>query len=165
MVGIREGDLTKGYLPQSHIKKAIDNTVKEWDSMTWTKNGPRHSRLTLNNNQNHTKNIKKLLNNRRDYRTAVQLITGQAGLYYHLHKINQVSTKTCPKCDMEDETVSHFLGQCSFYAATRAEVFNDYYISMTYIYERHSILQIVKYANKTGRLRFDTTESIQDGVT
>ena len=54
-IGAGEGDLTKGYLPQSHIKKAINNTVKEWDSMTWTKNGPRHSRLTLNNNQNHTK--------------------------------------------------------------------------------------------------------------
>jgi len=46
--------------------------------------------------------MKKLLNNRRDYRTAVQLITGQAGLNYHLHKINQVPSKTCPKCEMED---------------------------------------------------------------
>ena len=66
---------------------------------------------------------------------------------------------------MEDETVAHFLGQCPFYAATRTEVFNAYYISMTDIFEQHSIIQIVKYANKTGRLRYDASETIQDGVT
>ena len=151
------------YLNPIGIKQAINNKVREQDANTWTLKGPRHSRLALNNNKPHLKNLKMLLNNRRDYRTAVQLITGQAGLYYHLYKIHQVSTKTCPKCNMEDETVSHFLGQCPYYAATRAEVFNDYYTTMTDIFERYSILQIVKYANKTGRLRYDATGAIRMG--
>ena len=161
--GAETGEPSKGYLPQSYIKQAINNIVREQDANTWTLKGPRHSRLALNNNKPHLKNLKMLLNNRRDYRTAVQLITGQAGLYYHLYKIHQVSTKTCPKCNMEDETVSHFLGQCPYYAATRAEVFNDYYTTMTDIFERYSILQIVKYANKTGRLRYDATGAIRMG--
>ena len=163
--GTESSNPSTGYLPQSYIKQAINSKVKEHDSNFWIANAPRHSRLTLNNKKPHLKDMKKLLNNRNDYRTAVQLITGQAGLYYHLHKIHQVPSKTCPKCEMEDETVAHFLGQCPFYAATRAEVFNDYYISMTDIFEQHSIIQIVKYANKTGRLRYDASETIQDGIT
>ena len=78
--GAENGEPSKGYLPQSYIKQAINNKVREQDANTWTLKGPRHSRLALNNNRPHLKNMKKLLNNRRDYRLAVQPLSQNHGM-------------------------------------------------------------------------------------
>ena len=112
-------EVRKGHLPQSYIKHAINTKVQEIDAETWTQKGPYHSKRALNNDKQHEKHIKKLLNNRNDYRIAIQLITGQAGLNYHLYKIHQTITKTCPKCELEEETVEHFLGRCKLYKQNR----------------------------------------------
>ena len=164
-IGTECEEICKGHLPQSYIKHAINIKVQELDDETWTRKGPYHSKRALDNDKQHVKHIKKLLNNRNDYRIAIQLITGQAGLNYHLYKIHQTSTKTCPKCELEDETVDHFLGCCPFYAATRFEVFGEYYTNMTHIFKNHTILRIVNYANKTGRLKYDSTKGGKEGVT
>lgn len=155
----------RGYLPQSHIKHAINNRVREDDTKIWTAKGPRHSKLALNNNQEHIKNLTRLHRNRNEYRTAVHLITGHAGLNYHLHKLGKVSSKTCPNCEGGDETVGHFLGQCPAFAAIRGEIFNTYYASLSEIFDNHSISEIVRYANKTKRLRYDPTGGADGGVT
>ena len=164
-IGTECEETCKGHLPQSYIKHAINIKVQELDDETWSRKGPYHSKRALDNDKQHVKHIKKLLNNRNDYRIAIQLITGQAGLNYHLYKIHQTNTKTCPKCELEDETVDHFLGCCPFYAATRFEVFGEYYTNMTHIFKNHTILQIVNYANKTGRLKYDRTKGGKEGVT
>lgn len=164
-IGTECEEICKGHLPQSYIKHAINIKVQELDDETWTRKGPYHSKRALDNDKQHVKHIKKLLNNRNDYRIAIQLITGQAGLNYHLYKIHQANTKTCPKCELEDETVDHFLGCCPFYAATRFEVFGEYYTNMTHIFKNHTILRIVNYANKTGRLKYDSTKGGKEGVT
>ena len=162
--GTTSENLTKGFLPQSHIKYAINQHVKDQDDKTWSIKGTRHSKMTLGNNQPHIKDLKKLLKNKNDYRTAVQLITGHAGLNHHLHKMGLVPSKTCPKCEYEDETVGHFLGQCPAFAGIRGQVFHTFYASINDIFENHSILKIVKYANTTKRLLYDPTESIQAGI-
>jgi hypothetical protein len=53
-----------------------------------------------------------LIANRRDYRTAVLIITGHSGLSSHLYKMKKTNTSECPLSGHEDENVSHFLGQC-----------------------------------------------------
>ena len=40
------------------------------------------------------------------------LITGHCGLTKHLRTICKSSTSACSMCQHEEETVSHFLGQC-----------------------------------------------------
>jgi ribonuclease HI len=164
-IGTESEVICDGHLPQSFIKQSINAKVKELDAVVWDRKGPYHSKRALDNKKEHVKNIKKLLNNRNNYRIAIQLISGQAGLNYHLYKIHQTNTKTCPKCELEDETVEHFLGRCPFYAATRFEVFEEYYSTMTRIFEKHTIQQIVMYANKTGRLKYDSTKGSDEGVT
>jgi len=163
-IGTETGVTCTGHLPQSYIKQSINTKVKELDERVWERKGPYHSSRALDNNKDHIKNMKKLQNNRNNYRIAIQLITGQAGLNYHLYKIHQTITKKCPKCELEDETVEHFLCRCPCYAMIRFEVFEEFYSTMNRIFGNYNIQQIVKYANKTGRLKYDSTKG-KEGVT
>jgi len=75
-----------------------------------------------------------------------------------------IDSPICPSCELEEETVSHFLGQCPTHAQIRIEFFNSFYDSLHNIFKHNNILNIVKYANKTGR--FQTEEIINTtGVT
>ena len=65
--------------------------------------------------------------------------------------MNLEESKTCPYCELEDETTGHFLGTCPTFAMIRGEVFNTYYASLSDIFENHTIKDIVRYAAKTER--------------
>ena len=90
--------------------------------------------------------------NRRDMRVATQLLTGHAALNNHLHKVNPTVPTTCPLCQVDDETVSHFLGQCPALSRIRVEYFDTYYCSATDIFDRFSLRRIISYAHRTKRL-------------
>ncbi|KAL5251707.1 hypothetical protein ACHWQZ_G014752 [Mnemiopsis leidyi] len=93
-----------------------------------------------------------LINNRKDYRTAVQLITGYCGLNKHLFNMKKSDTMECPLCGHREETVSHFLGQCPATTQLRGHYFNEYYLSINDIFDNIHITTIIKYTNKTKRL-------------
>ena len=114
-------------IPQSYIKRLIDDKVTRMNQETWLTDGPRHTKLTLGHKHaNIIKNLNTTLsNNRQNYRTAVHLITGHCGLNKHLHTIRKSSTSACPMCGDEEETVSHFLGQCPAIAQIRGQYFQD----------------------------------------
>ena len=88
----------------------------------------------------------------KDLRVATQLLTGHAALNYHLNKLHCIAKPTCPLCEADDETVSHFLGQCPMLGNLRADLFNTYYATASDIVDRYSLAQIVKYANRSKRL-------------
>ena len=72
-------------IPQSYIKRLIDDKVTRLNQETWLTDGPRHTKLTLGHKHaNIIKNLNTTLsNNRQNYRTAVHLITGHYGLNKH----------------------------------------------------------------------------------
>ena len=155
----------KGLLPQSYIKHHINQKVRNRSITDWQQTVHTHTKLTFGSNSKTTnKDLQKLHNNRKSFRTAVQLITGHAGLNYHLHKMTLSDTKICPLCESADETVSHFLGQCPALARLRGEIFNTYYASISDIFENHSIAEIIKYAHKSKRLLLQEDRD-QGGVT
>lgn len=155
----------KGYLPPTYIKHAINTKVRDECEESWSKPTHRHTRLTLaSNSKTIKKDINKLLNNRGNYRAAVHLITGCAGLNYHLYKIKAVDTKTCPHCEYAEETVGHCIGQCPAFALLRGEFFNTYCASLSDIFENHSILSMVNYVAKTKRFLFHENRD-QSGIT
>lgn len=106
----------EGYVPLSLVKRRVSEHVASLCSAEWEANAPRHPKLILNCNKDIPKQLKKLENNRQDYRNIVQIITGRAGVNHTLHMMKVVDTKECPNCGHEDETVSHYLGQCPMYA-------------------------------------------------
>ena len=141
-----------GCLPQSYIKLKINETVREMDKSDWSITDYRHTNLTLGPNSKTTaKDMKSLEKDRNKYRAAVQLISGHIALNGHLHKMQLEDTKTCPLCEMEDETTNHFLGTCPALAQLRGEIFNKYYASISDIFEEHRITEIARYAAKSKR--------------
>ena len=60
--------------------------------------------------------------------------------------------KECPLCGHQEETVSHFLGQCPATAQLRGHYFNDYYLFINDIFDYTYITTIIKLTNKTKRL-------------
>lgn len=85
----------KGLLPQSYIKHHIDQKVRTRSVADWEQTIHTHTKLTFGTN---TKTTSKDLQGLQTNRTAVQLITGHAGLNYHLYKMKLTNTKTCPLC-------------------------------------------------------------------
>ena len=107
--------------------------------------------------KNHAKTIHNLntslINNRLNYRTAVHLITGHCGLNKHLHNMKKSDTKECPLCGHDEETVSHFIGQCPAIAQHRGQYFQDYYLSVNDVFDKQHITTIVNFANHTNRFK------------
>ncbi|KAL5253510.1 hypothetical protein ACHWQZ_G013341 [Mnemiopsis leidyi] len=120
------------------------------------------SNLTLKRPVPHS-NINNYINNK-DYRTAVQLITGHCGLNKHLINMRKSDTKECPLCGHQEETVSHFLGQCPATAQLRGHNFNEYNLSINDIFYYTHISTIIKFTNKTKRL-LDPEDIDNTGVT
>ena len=108
------GTTSESTIPQSYIKRLIDDKVTRLNQETWLTDSPRHTKLTYGHKHaNIIKNLNTTLsNNRQNYRTAVHLITGHCGLNKHLHTIRKSNTSACPMCGDGEETVLHFLGQC-----------------------------------------------------
>ena len=159
-------NLITSYMPQSHIKTEINNKVKILDKAHWTNNKHKHTTFILGS---HSTNIIKTLNNdviknKTRYRTAIHLITGHAGLNKHLHTMTLSNTAACPYCDNEEETVSHFIGQCPAFMRLRGIYFNSYYCSVNDIFDNNNINTIITYTHNTKRflLAEDTDDT---GVT
>ncbi|KAL5247447.1 hypothetical protein ACHWQZ_G019358 [Mnemiopsis leidyi] len=153
-LGTTSNLIHKRPVPQSHINNYINNKVIQLNNEHWTKNGPKHTKMILGRNLGKTINNinSSLINNRKDYRTAVQLITGHCGLNKHLFNMKKSDTMECPLCGHREETVSHFLGQCPATTQLRGHYFNEYYLSINDIFDNIHITTIIKYTNKTKRL-------------
>ena len=128
--------------------------------------GHGHTNTMLGNKHKHTiKSLnEQLINNRIHYRTALQLINGHIGLNKHLYNMNITNTTTCPACDYETETVTHFIGQCPAYSQIRADYFHTYHSNTDDIFNKQSLTRIVGYALKTKRF-LTPEEKDQSGVT
>ena len=124
-----------------------------------------HRNLILIGHSSHTKMIlvrkgpkivknlnNSLKHNRKDYRTAIQLITGHCGLNKHLHNMHKTDSSDCSLCGHVEETVSHFLGQCPALTQLRLQHFNDYYLAVNDIFHNNHITNIINYANNSKRL-------------
>ena len=153
-------------MPKSHIKSLINNKVQLLDKAWWTNNPHRHTNYILGTNkQSIIKTLNRdLINSKARYRTAINLITGHAGLNKHLNTMTLIDTTSCTFCYHDEETVSHFFGQCPTFMQTRGKYFNTYYASVNDIFNQFNINSIISYAHSTKRflLAEDRDES---GVT
>ena len=166
-LGTTSEDLRHCPIPQSYIKKLIDNEINTMNSKKWEDKKHPHTNMTIGGRKKETtrKHINTTLtNDRNKYRTAVHLISGHCGLNKHLHTIKRSDTNLCPSCEMAEETVAHFLGQCPATSQLRGNMFHDFYLSINDIFDNHNITTIINYANKTQR--FIKPEDLdQTGVT
>ena len=146
----------KGYIPQSYYKSIINKSVlKNSEAKCWQQTS-QHVRCAIKNNMNHIVTTKYPKNNRKELRIATQLITGHIGLNYHLHKINRSETSLCETCELEEETVEHFIGRCPTYHMMRQKYLDTFSDTMENIFANNSLYKILQYTQHTGRLTIHT---------
>ena len=166
-LGTSSEDVRSIPIPQSYIKTQINNRVKLLDQQAWNSDKHPHTDSSIGGCK--SEDIKKqinstLINNRDNYRTALHLITGHCALNKYLHRINRSNTNLCPLCDLAEETVSHFLGQCPATAELRNEYLADYYLNISDIFKNNKITTIINFTNRTKRF-IKPEEMDQSGVT
>ena len=129
-----------GYL----VSNTRAETEREWNNLQ-----ERHIKLAWREIFYPT--ITKLKRDR--LRLATHFLTGHAALNYHLNKFKPLTIpKTCPHCEMEDETVTHFMGRCPKWSAQRGAYFNTFYTNISEIADNNTLNEIVNYINATKRL-------------
>ena len=59
---------------------------------------------------------------------------------------------TCPKCNLEEETPNHHVGECTYYQALRIKVFGKEKNTIKSVVGKLNINLLAKYLQKAGRL-------------
>ncbi len=91
--------------PTPHViwKTNIHNKSLKEMEVKWSSVAPCHFKRMWRNKFAH--GLANL--NRKDLRIATQILTGHAAINYHLHKYKpNLISKTCPFCNVEDETIT-----------------------------------------------------------
>ena len=62
-------------------------------------------------------------------------------------------SSTCPKCNLEEETPNHHVGECTYYQALRKKVFGkEKNTIIKSVVEKLNIYLLAKYLQQAGRL-------------
>ena len=141
--------------PTPHViwKTNIHNKSLKEMEVKWSSVAPCHFKRMWRNKFAH--GLANL--NRKDLRIATQILTGHAAINYHLHKYKpNLISKTCPFCNVEDETINHFIDKCPQWAVLRGRFFNTFYASSSDIMDTMSIHKIIDFARATKRLNPDS---------
>ena len=159
-----------GFIPQSHIKSLINTTTRKFSVQRWKEGSCKHLTRTMGpvGSDRHSRvqtSLRKLKKDRLKFRAATHVLTGHAALNYHLHKMRQVPSPTCPFCEEEDETVEHFLGLCPALAITRHKHFYTCYDNLETIFASYSLERIVSYITDTKRLLPRSQDADHNAVT
>jgi ribonuclease HI len=107
--------LLRKTLPASKaaVKMALDERLSD-RAARWWRSSPRFNRAKLVDPDLPSKKFIQATKDWPRLHTSIllQLRTGHAPLRKHLHRIGKVDSPLCPYCQLEDETVLHFLVKC-----------------------------------------------------
>ena len=149
--GIEKNIYTDAYIPNSYIKKTINNKLYADLLNTWNSKQSRHMKQIINHNNNTVKQIQKLNKNRKKYRLAIYLMTGHIALNLHLNKIGIADSNLCPMCNLEEETTEHFLAKYPLFYNQRQEFFDTNFTTLTEFITSNSIKNILRFVKESKR--------------
>ena len=153
--GVEGNAHIKAYIPYSYTKKTINSKVYADSLYTWNSKQSKHMKQTIKHNTNMIREIQKLNKNRKKYRLAI--MTGHIALNLHLNKIGIVDYNLCSMCNLEEESVGHYLAKCPVLYNLRQKYFDTHYTTMEDIIKNNTIKNILKYVIESGR--FDAPRS------
>lgn len=131
--------------PLSWAKFKIAQMIgKNWKDRWTSTNEARQTKMWLSS---YDRKISKFLLSlgRRDLGHAIQLLTGHNRLNRHESLIDFTISPLCRKCQIEDETSWHFIGNCPYLISERREVFHQPFLDDPLNW---SIYQVVKFMRK-----------------
>ena len=78
-------------------------------------------------------------------------MTGHIALNLHLNKIGIVDSNLCSMCNLEEESVGHYLAKCPVLNNLRQKYFDTHYTTLEDIIKNNTIKNILKYVMESGR--------------
>ena len=76
---------------------------------------------------------------------VLQVFTGYCNLQKHRCTMGYDVSLTCPKCNLEEETTNHHVGECTYYQALRKKVFSKEKTTIKSVIEKLNINLLAKY--------------------
>ena len=90
---------------------------------------------------------------RKNIMIATQILTGHCTLRYHLFKMKIEPSPTCENCNLDRETVEHFLKHCPKYRKIRYEIFREFELKKQLYH--YKFTDIMKFVKRSKRLLVD----------
>ena len=107
------------------------------DSVGWTS-----SRLTI-----------RLLNLKRpELNRLVQVLTGHCNLQRNKKTTGRAESSLCPKCNLENETPNHQVGNCKLYEDIRVKYFGITKTTVHNVVTKFNIIKLATYLKEAGRI-------------
>ena len=142
-------------LPYSN--KVFYNAISEWGKSKhqtkWSNaTDYRQTRMMCPSVRN---NIWKYLKgmSRKNIMIATQILTGHTTLRYHLFKMKIEPSAICQNCNLDNETVEHFLKDCPRYRRLRYDIFREFELRKE-LY-KYRFTDIMKFVRQSKRLIVD----------
>ncbi|KAF5380534.1 hypothetical protein D9615_004725 [Tricholomella constricta] len=151
---------TGGRLPTSvsALKQQHNAALKNRWHERWQKS-PRYEKYEIYEDSFPFANFRKATVGltRRQHSLVVQLRTGHVPLNQHLHRLKVVDGPKCSHCPDDNETVRHYLYQCSRYRDARTDLITrlgrDAHDAATLYGTRKGIKNLLQYVEDTERLK------------
>ena len=105
--------------------------------------------------------IREIQKLNKKYRLAIHLMTGHIALNLHLNKIGIVDSNQCSMCNLEEESVEHYLAKCPVLYNLHQKYFGIHYATLEDIIKNNTIKNILKYVLESGRLEAPAPQNIQ----
>jgi len=133
---------------KQHLKRKVWKAhIKEF------RKSPRYERMTKFDPKSPASNFMKIAAklSRQQASTLIQLHSGHAPLQAYLHHFKLVDSPICPSCEIEPETVTHYLMYCVSYIAQRRHLRHtlgrDQSLSLEILGDEKRIKHLMEYIN------------------
>ena len=83
---------------------------------------------------------------------VLQVLTGHCNLDKHRKTIGHDVSSTCPKCNLEEETPNHHVGESTYYQALQKNVYGKEITTIKAMVKKLNINLMAKYLQQPGRL-------------
>jgi ribonuclease HI len=152
--------LTTNPLPVSStaMKQSYDaKLAAEWKEI-W-KASSRFPKLSKIDPELPSKGYKRLTAglSRKQSSILIQLRTGHIPLNHYLHRISKTASSTCPSCQQDEETVQHYLFECTTWKHERWHMSRNMGRAAKSISNvlntQKGVKEVMQYIGRTGRLR------------
>ena len=143
-------------IPNSEIKKKTNQISTERTLKHHSKHGGKYTKSIIqdmNDWSRTNKQMRYIINSRKKYRTAIQLITGIGPYNWYLYKINKSSTTTCPLCEEANETAKHLICECTALTTKRNSVIGTFQHSNYRALLNNNLLKAIKIAKTAEDLK------------
>ena len=133
---------------KQHLKRKVWKAhIKEF------RKSPRYERMTKFDPKSPASNFMKIAAklSRQQASTLIQLCSGHTPLQAYLHHFKLVDSPICPSCEIEPETVTHYLMYCVSYIAQRRHLRHtlgrDQSLSLEILGDEKRIKHLMEYIN------------------